>query len=607
MSELITQKINIALSVINVFNLYFAKASLFINVVDSNAMIKVKKLIDQNNTNHIEITTIVKELQSLDTASLNFDDLCRRIFEIYKTIKEFDIILDEIHELLSVDIRVHEKDISTTASVETLNMLNKVLLVYTDYIAHGNTLNNDILLSLAKMLSSKQTNTMEYIKITQSYYRQNDLTVELYAVYLNLILSQYYRDNDSRRYEIIEQIEEDKTWQLLQYDIEKWNKIRFKDIFPRELTPLFITEWGIMPQSILRPLKEIFQKLFNAEINMTSPQKVVDHVAKLQQTGINLIIIEKIMPRAVEHDITKVVGRRADTYSIPDRSGLNNKTMDKFNTLTIRTTDLWKFNVTLYESSIRLNKFRTLDCFYIIETIDNMNYRILLPYAFKNTYAVQGKHITKLMRYIKLKKSGDFPDHSRITEYNKLLELELYKNLKATPKMMLQDIAINAALKIDIGMVRQTIKTELIKVYDTITPKIKTKQRLRDIIFEPALIEHFIESQISIYNHDKQCFKLIADPTLQRKKFNQNDVFATFLLHASGGIRNFQREMNENYYTLINEMSSDEINRWSPSICVTQFKIIFEKIIDVSLSHLFTSENNVYQGVRYKTSILNAI
>jgi len=608
MSDLIIEKIGIATSVIDTFNAYFTKASLFINILNSEDMTNVQKLIKQNGINAEMLKKMVDELASI-TPELSFDKLCDQIFHLFKVLKELDNILDNIHELLSVDIRVHERDISTTASAETLSMLNNVLQVYTTYIAQGKGLNDKILMHLAKILCSRRTTTftMDCAKITQSRYRLWDITVELYSTYINLMLNHFYSNKDPRRYELTEQIEDDKTWQLTQYDILKWNKTRFVSVNTEKITPLFITEWGLIPQSLLRPLQEIYKNIFQVDKIEGDHQSVVHQVAKLKQTSINLIVIEKIMPRSVEHDITKVVGKVADSYRIQDRAGVSQKALEKFNTLTIRSTDLWKFKVSLYTSG-QLNKLKTLDSYYIIETIDNISYRILLPYPLRhNNYAVQGRSISKLLRHIHHKKKLDIT-HSRITEYNKILELKLYQSLKATPKIDLQIIATSSSLNIDIGMVRQKIQIRLMEIYDELIIHGKFNLfYLRDIIFHPKLITQFIDAQISIYHQDKLDFKLVADPTLKRKKFNQNDIFVTFLLHASGGVRDFQREMNDNFHEIVAEISSDDMDTWSYDTRKIQFREIFNNIIDATLKRIFTSENNAYQNVKYKANILNVI
>ena len=610
MSNLITEKIDIATSVIGTFNAYFTKAALFINILNSEDMISVQKLIKQNNIN----TDTLKKMAGELTSTLPFDKLCDKLFYVFKTLKELDNILDNIHELLSVDIRVHERDISTTASTETLGMLNNVLKVYTNYITQGEGLNDAILIYLAKLLcdpansDGQSTFTMDCAKIAQSRYRQWDITVELYSTYINLMLNHFYSNKDHRRYELTEQVEDDKTWQLSQYNILKWNNTRFINVNPSKITPLFITEWGLTPQSLLRPLLEIYKNIFQIDKIKGDHQSVVNQVAKLKQTSINLIVIEKIMPRAVEHDITKVVGQVSDSYRIQDQAGVNQKALEKFNTLTIRSTDLWKFKVSLYTSVSQLNKLQTLNSYYIIETIDDISYRVLSPYPLQHVNsAIQGRSISKLLRHIYRKKKLDI-NHSRVTEYNKILELELYQNLKATPKIDLQLMATTSSLSIDIGMVRQKIQIRLMEIYDELVIHGKTELLyLREIIFHPKLVTQFIDVQISIYCQDKLDFKLIADPTLKRKKFNQNDIFATFLLHASGGVRDFQREMNDNFHEIAAEISPADINTWSYANRKIQFREVFNNIIDATLKRIFTSENNAYQNVKYKANILNVI
>ena len=130
---------------------------------------------------------------------------------------------------------------------------------------------------------------------------------------------------------------------------------------------------------------------------------------------------------------------------------------------------------------------------------------------------------------------------------------------------------------------------------------------LRELIFSPELIQQFINAQMAIYMTDKSYFRLVIDPTLKRKIFDQNDILVTFLLHINTAIRGFQREMNDNFREVIEEYTEYEVKRWSFNKRKFQFRIIFGKIVNITIKHLYTGENNVYQYVRYKIDIMNAI
>jgi len=474
---------------------------------------------------------------------------------------------------------------------------------------------------------------------------------------------------------VTKQLEEDKTWQLLQYNLSEWNDVRFKDVPRIKVQNPFISEWGLIPQTKLKPLKEILQHLFNIEslpdVSIDNIQKSVDHISKIKQVSVHLIVITKVMPRAVEHDISRIIGKESATYKVIDRSGINARALEKFNMLTIRTTDAWNFNTAIYEKEIKsigkpknkkqenstditaiqpstrsvdqnsLEKERTSAnaadnddqsseddlenesivgkpfdvqiskptnaslTYHIIETIDNITFRILTARMVgSDNYTVQASSILTLLRFI----TENTVETSRITEYNKTLELAMYKNMRLTPKIPLQDIASQSAQKIDIGIIRQRLTQYLMAVYDKQSSSmLREITNLRELIFSSELTQQFINAQITIYMEDKSYFKLITDPSLKKKSFNQNSILITFLLHANDAIRKFQREMNDIFREVINKFEAGEINGWSYDKRQTQFRIIFGKIVDTAIKRIFTSDNNVYQNVRYKIDILNAM
>jgi len=613
MSKLLIEKINASSVVSSVFNKYFIQANKYTSVFNSDAMANSSKNLETIKKHIIKlrknISILVNEVSLLNKGY-------KLIFDIFSSAKTIDEALSIVHKLFSVNIKVHENsNISTTASIEALDMLNMILRIYTDYTIKSKELDEEILQQLAIILfSMSKSDDGEPYKVAQTQYRLFDNTVELYAKYVKLLLDFYYGEKDPRRYFLVNQLESDKTWQLTQYDVDSWNNIRFHDVPPAKTLNPFISEWGLIPQTSLISLTEIFQKLFTMdsipEVMVDDIQKSIDNVSKIKKITIRLIVINKIMPHAIEHDISRIIGQEAQEYRMSDQSGVNIKSLKKFNILKTSTTDDWNFSIMLYEKIVASYKEEVdvnlppSKLYYIIETINNITFRILAPYKAKDRYSIHGSYIPKLLRCLEKTKES-----SRITEYNKGLELSMYENMLSMPKFPLQEIGIQSSQIIDIGMVRWRIQECLMNVYDECakTQKTKTLSSVREIIFSNELVQQFINTQIIIYFMDKSYFKLVEDPTLIRKTFNQNDILVTFLLHVNKAIRGFQREMNDNFHEVIDKIDDSDIKQWSYDKQQIQFRLIFEKIVGITVKHIFTNDTNSYRYVRFKVDILNHI
>jgi len=610
MSELLSEKNKAFIIVSDAFNKYFVQASKYVLVFNSDAMTLVGSLIDIIKKH---IGKLHKNIPIFITGLKDLDECYFITFKIFSSVKTIDTSLSKVHDLLSTTIRIHEdSNISTTSSIETLDMLNMILRVYTEYKIKSAELDIGILNHLANILFSIAKSAKgEPYKIAQDQYRLSDNTVELYSVYVRLLLDFYYGSKDIRRYFLVKQLENDKTWQLLQYDVNGWDDIRFKDIPKIKVCNPFTSEWGLIPQTLLNPLTQTFQHLFAMDSlsELSDIQKSIDHISKIRKITIRLIVINKIMPRAIQYDTSRILGHQSQEYKIPEHAGVDLKAIKKFNILNVSVTDAWDFSVELYEkindSYIEeiTNDLPPTKSYYIIETLDRTNFRILAPYKSKDRYLINGSYILKLLRCVEKTKTP-----SRITEYNKELELAMYENMLSTSKLPLHDIGLKSSYTIDIGMVRQRIQDCLLDVYDKhVKVGMKELSTLREIIFSNKLVQQFINAQISIYFADESYFKLIADPTLCRKTFNQNDILVTFLLHVNKAIRGFQREMNDNFHEITSKINDYELKHWSFDKRRVQFRSIFEKIVEVTIKHIFTTDNNSYRYVRFKVDILNMI
>ena len=583
--SILTNKYTQILSIHTIFAEYFNKLTNF--TTSSNLT-----LLSIAHDYHYEIDKINPKLEKLISAwlseitkSLNFKEYSKLAFKLYGIIIRIDELLSKIYKILSKEIDINlESEISTTSSVEINGIFENIIRAYTTYLTHDI---NDITELLAQSLfkiSLKYLSDLPY-KIVQKYYRDNDSTIFLYVKFMQQLINYYYKNKLENRHSLELQLEQDKTWQLTQ-------GVMVEDRFKNIKLPIncLISRWNLIPISSFGTLKDILNELFGREIRWglketlnKHPQNwstIVKKLSKLCNESISLIIIVKIAPCVVLHNIDRIVGPKSKQHTLLSGAGVSKQSIEKFTTLNI-SQGKGKWNISISRHDYILSKDVDWDKFRVIET-NGEQYRILSRY--KSITVMNRHHISGLLNYIEYRKQIV---KSRVTEYNKTLELGIYCNLLSNSKIDLEQLAAQSAYKVDIGSIKQKLGIALMKMVDKLLKKYNPSNfsSLRDILYNPDLAIIFTEAQIEIYQSGKLS-----------KPFNLRNILDSFLYDLDENSKMFNRELTNAFTLVIKDYKETSKN--------ITYRSIADKVIAKTLDAIMTRENNVFQNIAFKIDML---
>lgn len=589
-----------------VFSKYIIRLNELVTSSNLGLLSRVKDHQNESNKSKNKLEKLISAWKSKDVKLLKFDEYSHLAFKLFSSNMNIDINIDKVYNILSTKIDINiESDVSTTSVLDVSDRFEKVTMSYNNYLKRRDIDNSDMIellsgslfrLSLDHINCYTAEHKPQPYKIVQKFYRHDDNTVGLYANFMQKTIDYYHKNNLPDRFLPGIQLEEDKTWQLTQSS----NDIR------KIKASSLISRWNLIPLTEFKSINEIFDMLFKVKIKLPLDQQkssgkikwldIVNTVSKLTKIHFNLIVITKISPSVIEHDISKIMGSMADQYVVSENEGVSHKNINKFTTLHFSTAKKWDFDIKLYTSSSNID-----DKFYIIETLDGIRFRILSRFE-SEIYALKQHHITKLLSYIQDKKQV-----SRITEYNKTLENDIYKNMIQSNMLDLEQIAAESAYKIDTGPLKQKIIIELMKIFDVLIKKHHPLDlpSLRSILYVSELENRFMEIQIEMFKSDSVYFKLKHSSD---KMFSQRHILDSFLYDLADNLRIFNRELNDHFQKIVRDIEKTEnINEWSSPIKQIKFRSIFERSLKLTLDTIMTRENNVFQNIAFKIDMLNKI
>ncbi len=573
-----------------------SKLTGFSSTVNLNLIQNVKDYQHGVKEKLIKIQKFIHVWNSDDIKTLKFADYSMLIFKLFGSIINIHNSMDKIYQILSNQLNIDmESGISTTCSIDIVNSFENINILYNIYVSST----DKSVIKLIDMFSTSifnyltvdenLTNTPPDYKILQDYYRNNDDTIQLYIKIMQQIIDYSYKHNLSNKHFPEAQIEQDKTWQLTHgtkyshFKEKRFHGSKFGDTLS---TNCLVSRWNLSPHTAFVSLSKIIDVLFNISINIKHPykwQSIVKTISKLTKTSLNLIVMTKSTPIVITHNLDNIIGSVSSQYLVIGDEGVSNRHIKKFNTLTC-TKNKWNININLY-TNILSKDIMQWDKYFIIETFDNINFRILSRYTTSNQ--LDKHHIAGLISYLEYKKRIV---QSRVTEYNKTLEIALYTNLIKSTQLDLDEIAIESAYKIDTGPLKQQIISKLMKIINSLITKHKPSSlaELRDILYTQELEVALVSILIDIFQSN-DIFKL------EQNDFDQKDILDSFLYNIKESSKTFNKEFTQAFSAIV---LSDK------SIIKSNYSFTIKSALTSALNVIMTRENNVFQNVTFKIDML---
>ena len=587
------QKLNDSISKLSddISKFYSFKLNVCDNIIDDISDISntVKKIDNISNT-------------VFDKTSENF--VIPKLYELWhlcnSSTYKVEEIINTIDKVIHVNLNViHITDVQFSFISDLYNNLNKLFQKF-------QTDNKEVDINIIKFIETKHFDSIKisssnilidietYTKLLKLY----PFSISLFAFMMQLILFRCIPLGDQVCNIVIDNIESAKDFIMLDSVKIKLNSKSIHKSNPH------IKTFGLTPNGKAKSLKLVIGDIFKQEEKVKN-ETGLESLAK--KNNICIVVLNRIINKPIEFSLWNLIDWK---YSQPflqsEFAGVNKKMIERFNTLAFIEIDKyqkWNFDINYY------GKLES-EYFIIIEKLSDDIFRLLNIYDRESDInkirgggsyetKIHKKHITYFIEYVK--NNGIISDNTRISEYHKIQEKNILKNLFLPSRFNTKSISARSQI-IDSKYLRYAIQKQLIIVFNEIIKKeykngalIKTNKDIGTIMHHPNLSDVF--NSIIIEQYDIYTFKNKENIS----QFPYSETLKTFIAEISLISRNFVRDIHTKFIsTKINQIIFIESNEKKISYLNDMFIII----IDAVLLKIISDESNIYQTLLYKNSLL---
>lgn len=513
---------------------------------------------------------------------------------------KIDNILHELDKIARNDSKKLTYDITDSQIAAIGDLYNNIMALYKKYQKETKQIDidaiqmlDDILYKTVKWTTGETTTNIKlFTKLVMVY----PFSINLYAFVMQKILLKCIPLGESVCNDIIDTIESVKDFVMLESI-----KIKANSKITHRTNP-HIKTFGLTPNGPSKTLPILSKELFDQSVKTDAG---LESVAKSK--NICIVLLNRIINKPIEFNLWNLIDWK---YSKPflqgEFAGVNQKMIDRFNTIVfvgIKKCQKWNFDVNHY-GKIDSNYFT------VIEKLGIGVYRLLNIYNRESDmYRISGggkcetkipkEHLTYFIEYVKNK--GVVNSSTRISEYHKIQERKILKNIFLPVKFDTKSININSQV-IDSKYLRHELRTKLTAGFNEIIKKeykggtlIKTNKDIGTIIHHEKMSNIF--NSIIIEQYDIYTFKNKENVST----FPFSETLKTFLAELSLINRNFVRGMHGKFTASKLEQKIFSEDNVSKKIYLDK---LFTEIIVPVLDKLISNESNIYQSLIYKTSLL---
>lgn len=361
-----------------------------------------------------------------------------------------------------------------------------------------------------------------------------------------------------------------------------------------------IKTFGLTPTGYSKDLHDLTTEIFKKSVKIESKLESLADDKK-----ICIIILNKVIEKPLEFTVWNLIDwDYGKLYTQIEFSGINQKTIDKFNIvkyIPIKKPQKWDFSVNSYgdiESSH----------FIIIEKLSNDVYRLLNIYDPKSSLLTISQydpkiHKSRIAAFIEfVKNKGVVSINTRVSMYHNIQESNIIKNMFLPIKFNTKSISINSQivesifLKNDIRIKLTDVFTNIIKTDFKDGTLIKTNKDFSILIHDDKLSILFINILIDQYD------QYISKDKNNDNNFTLSETFKTFIAELDLIRRSFDRTLHSKFIELHTPPLIYKYDNNNKKKYLTQ---AFIDIITFVLNKIITTENNIFQSVIYKNSLIN--
>jgi hypothetical protein len=330
---------------------------------------------------------------------------------------------------------------------------------------------------------------------------------------------------------------------------------------------------NIKPSETMKPLPDALFDLIGVKVKSTDIAKACK-VASTNEKKVGLIIMRKVSKNPMVHYIMPLIDKKTVTerklFQSSD-AGVNRMLYER--TLTIAplpTNAKASDSIDVYDGE---HSGSDLDVFYILETIDGVNYRPLSPYDIDSeNYAIPAAWVRNIPVF-------DKTPSRRMCGYNETLNDVILSHLKK-PLVDMDFMSRDEIRKAEIKWknIRENIRSG---IKEKFRDKLKTKASLTNLLASAQLQSHML---------------LAITQELDDVDRVRNDVYYEEMsLSYLKDLQDIQRRMGRD---LVNIYQKDFATKSGNLVKV------FDDVLEAVLNKYINNKSNIFLTIRFKSELL---
>lgn len=525
-------------------------------------------------------------LELLSNKKQAFNTITTSIFDLYASIQDYYHSVQTIVEVLSMPhmhtTNIDDDDWSQTYKIVTADALDALILNYSTFVKKFETNDTETTNVLVKYLLKLVINedkilnidqSIEYIKFIQSSFYERSNTVALYCAFCQAYLDEIsqIKSQESKvisRF-IIDSIESDKDFYLSHMSIAP-NKSK------KRLNNPLLKRFGLIPATELYPLKKLLELIASS----------VTTLSKLASSSKTCIIVMKhIVPSPIEYNIKQLI--KSTSRVQPALFGITDKLVQRFTTMK-------QLKDSEYEFSYEIIGNTNSEDFYILETLNNTDYRVLAPWLDSKKYTIGKKYAQQIVQYITTNNAD------RSTNYQSIMIQKSLKHMFLSKPLGL-DSLIEHAKDVDTQIIKNELFLKIKAIIANIIDKhnVTSMHDINDILHNETIKETFVSVILIMY---KVASKYTDLQEFDAGKFPFSELFSSFLVELQVITRQFMKNLHD----LFNRSLPDEsLFTLSKAEKNTKLISILDDILLHALQNVVGDNSNIYSALNYKYLLLN--
>lgn len=414
----------------------------------------------------------------------------------------------------------------------------------------------------------------------------DDLTlIEFYAAvmqkYMDVLYDNKTAESKQVMYYAMSLIEQAKDIYLTKQTTNVFDKSVNKHIHKEGPA---LRRFDLLPITECMPLADIMHKITKGQSTSRDLKKYASaHDAAF-------IIMSKVVYTPVEYNIQPLISRHLAKPLIQRSSvGITQKIINRFKTIKIPEGKkiFYKWNFA-YEI---IGNQDTAKVFYILETLDDQQYRLMAPWLDASNFALPKFRVEKLLSYI-----NNNNEPTRASGYHTMACKLMASKMFLRKPISVDDIN-EKSMELDTQLIRNTLYME-------------QSRRINDLISKSELKD---DSDINTVIHDESIRSLFRDIILQMYssgtgakfdagRFSFSELIASFLVDLETLVNRFMKELHDGYNrntlpkSVFSEKHDHRVNLVSKRL---------EEVLVKALMTVLSDKDNIYSSINYKYLLLN--